>query len=242
MAKMLLVNPSPRRAKRRASPAQIANRARFAAAARRRSNPVAAKRRRRRNPVPPLPVMRATRAARRSTGLNAVSRHRRRRNPINLRGLSTSSYITMLKDGFVSGAGAVAVDLAYGQISSYLPASMQRTATPGVGDAVKALVTVVLGSLLKGPTRGLSVTAARGALTVQAHGLIANLLPSAMTLGYSNPAMVTNVSNRIGPNRLNGRNGRVGQYTDPGVSNLLSRFTAPGSTSPLLSEIGRAHV
>lgn len=240
MAKMLLINPRPRRKSRKApSAAQRRVRAAFAARARsrRRRNPVsptqvASLGRRRRNPVPALapraPQRQARRVARRAgrRSTNPI-RSRRRRNPLNLG--SASSYIGMLKQALIGGAGALAIDVAYGYVTPYLPASLQRT--PGqisVGDAVKAVITIVAGKVLDRPTKGLASQAARGALIVQAHSLLAQLLPGAVTLGYGVPARVANMSNRIGPNR------RLARYTAPGRTPLLARYASGGMT-PLLN-------
>lgn len=240
MAKMLLINPKrrARRSSRRRNPsaAQLAARAKFAAMARarsakRRKNPGpycvnanasgnwrraarSSSRRRRRNPVTPIYA-------------GAARRSRRRRNPISLG--NSATYIRMIKEGLIGGAGAVAIDLAMGQINQFLPSTLQRTpGAVGVGDAVKAVLTVAMGHLLRGPTKGISVDMARGALAVQAHGVIAQFLPAGMTLGYAVAAPVANMSARIGPNRL-------GRYVTPGVTPMLSRFTAPGTPSPMLS-------
>jgi hypothetical protein len=217
MAEMLLLNPRGRRKARRAAPAK-----RRTTAKRRRRNPitravtVAAPRRRRRNPM----TARAHRI---------VHHRRRRRNPISLGGRS-ASIVGMLKEALIGGGGAIAVDLAYGQINHMLPTALQRTpGTAGAGDAVKALLTVLAGKFLSKPTRGLSVKAAQGSLIVQAHGLIAGMLPSTMTLGYAVPGHVVPGAPRIGPNAA-----LLQRYTQPGVTPLLSRFTAPG-VSPLLN-------
>ncbi len=244
MAEMLLINPRRRRRKTarksNPSPAQKRARAAFAAASRARAgkrrarNPaprraarVVRRRRRRRNPI-------TVRARSRSPVLRRVARRvaRRRRNPISLG--SASGYIAMLKEGLIGGAGAVAVDLAFGYIAPYLPASLRRVpGEAGVGDAIKAVVTIAMGKLLAGVTRGLSEKAARGALVVQAHGLIAQMLPNTMTLGYATPSMMSNMNTRIGPNR-NALMG-MGRYTAPGVSQMLGRYTAPGVTQMLAS-------
>lgn len=211
MAEMLLLNPRSRRKARRAAPAKRR------ATAKRRRNPITRAvtvsatphRRRRRNPI-------AARAHR-------VIRSRRRRNPIALGGRS-ASIVAMLKEALIGGGGAIAVDLLYGQINDKLPTSMQRTpGTAGAGDAVKALVTVLAGKFLSKATRGMSVKAAQGSLIVQAHGLIAGMLPSTMTLGYAVPGHVVPGAPRIGPNAA-----LLQRYTQPGVTPLLSRYTAPG--------------
>ena len=233
MSEVLLINPRARRKSRKpASAAQRRARAAFAAAARARSlNPRRRRKARRRNPVAVgAPVRAARRVARRAS--NPVHRrrtHRRRRNPISLG--SSSAYVRTIKDGLIGGAGALGVDVAMGYITPYLPASLQRTpGSVGVGDAVKAVITIALGKLLDKPTKGMSMTAARGALVVQSHALLATMLPSTMTLGYSVPANVVPMSNRIGPNRRS-----LNAYTAPGMTPLLNRYTSAGGPSPLLS-------
>lgn len=233
MSEVLLINPRARRKSRKpASAAQRRARAAFAAAARARSlNPRRRRKARRRNPVAVgAPVRAARRVARRAS--NPVHRrrtHRRRRNPISLG--SSSAYVRMIKDGLIGGAGALGVDVAMGYITPYLPASLQRTpGSVGVGDAVKAVITIALGKLLDKPTKGMSMTAARGALVVQSHALLATMLPNTMTLGYSVPANVVPMSNRIGPNRRS-----LNAYTAPGMTPLLNRYTSAGGPSPLLS-------
>lgn len=234
MSEILLINPRARRKSRKpASAAQRRARAAFAAAARARSlNPRRRRKARRRNPVAVgAPVRAARRVARRASNPVAGRRrtHRRRRNPISLG--SSSAYVRMIKDGLIGGAGALGVDVAMGYITPYLPASLQRTpGSVGVGDAVKAVITIALGKLLDKPTKGMSMTAARGALVVQSHALLATMLPSTMTLGYSVPANVVPMSNRIGPNRRS-----LNAYTAPGMTPLLNRYTSAGGPSPLLS-------
>jgi hypothetical protein len=225
MAELLLLNP--RRRARRAKPA-----------AKRRTRRASS---RRRNPVPAglarymarkgrRTISRAPRRARRSNPIARVVRsvRRRRRNPIALGG-QARNMMAMIQAALVGGAGAVAVDVAMGQINRFLPATLQRTpGRIGVGDAVKAALTVVLGKLLAKPTRGLSVKMAQGALTVQAHQLIAGFVPAGMTLGYSVPGHVVQGTNRVGPIRQN-----VGAYTRKNVTPLLSAYTRPGATALL---------
>lgn len=219
-----------RRSSKAPSAAQRRARAAFAARSRARRSTASRPRRRarRRNPVTALAVA-PRRIARRRRNPAPVVRSRRRRNPLRLG--SASSYIGMVKEGLIGGAGAVAVDVAYGYIAPYLPASLQRTpGQVGVGDAVKAVVTVALGKLLSRATKGLSMTAAKGSLTVQAHGIIASFLPSTMTLGYYSPGMTVNANNRIGPNRRQ----VMGRYVQAGVTPMLNRYAQPG-VSPMLS-------
>ncbi len=188
-AEMLLINPSGRRKARRSTKKtakrRTARRVTARAAPRRRRNPIAATRRR----VMARPGVRRRRVV-------------RRRNPINLG--STSSWMGMLRDAAVGGAGAVAIDLLMGQITPMLPVSMQRTpGTLGLGDAIKVGITVGVGMLLSKPTKGLSKKMAAGALTVQAAEVFRSFVPDTMTLGYATPATVRmRGNNRVGQSRL----------------------------------------
>jgi hypothetical protein len=211
MAEMLLINPRRRKA-RRARPAAKRR-------VTRRRNPLAAvARRRRRNPMP---------AVRRRANPIARMRRRtmRRRNPIGGR-MGTGMIMAAIREAFVGGAGAVAVDLAMGQINRYLPASLKTVpGTVGAGDAVKALITVTLGHLLARPTRGLSRKMALGALTVQSANIMKSFVPATMTMGYASPARIVRGVNTVGPN--------MGAYTQG--SPLLNAYTRSNVT-PLLSQ------
>jgi len=221
MAEMLLINPRTRRAKRRSSPKR--SRAR-----RRNPAPAVAMSPRRRGARRMNPVRRV--AVRRSNPLAAY--RRRRRNPAMMGGrFGVGLIMRQVQDALVQGGGAVAMDLIYGQIQKFLPNTLQRTpGSIGLGDATKAVITVALGHFLSPLTRGMSRRAATGALTVQAHGLIAGLLPSTMTLGYAGAGRVVQGNSRVGPNR-----GMMGRYTAPGQTPLLSAYTQPGGVSPLLN-------
>lgn len=207
MAEMLLINPR-----------------------RRRKTTARKTRARRRNPAMRAVSTAAPRRTRRRNPIAAMKRRvMRRRNPIGM----SSSMMKMVQDAFIGGAGSIAVDLAQGQLNKYLPATLQtRPGTVGLGDGVKAVMTVVLGRALSRYTRGLSVKMAAGALTVQSAGIMKTLLGPTLgaSLGYYSPAYITNGMNRVGPIRSNG----MGAYTRPGTTPLLSAYTAPGTT-PLLS-------
>lgn len=246
MAEVLLLNPAKRRKARRRnpSPAQLRARARFAAMARGRS--------RRRNPSPRIAARNLAGSGSPKTPYESNPRRRRRRNPIrtyrsavirrrrnpiSLGGLSINSIMGTVREAAVQGAGAVVMDMGYGYVQRYLPASLQ--AGPGqatAGAAVKALLTVVAGKLLSRATGGLSQKAALGALTVQARDLVSGMLPAGTVagLGYAVPGRVINRSARIGPNRLSA-------YLPPGSATpLLNAYTTPGTRSPLLSGSGNA--
>ena len=210
MAEMLLINPRRRRKARRANP--IAKRRRVT----RRRNPLATvARRRRRNPMP---------AVRRRNPIGLARRRvMRRRNPIG--GMGTGMLMAAIREAFVGGAGAVAVDLAMGQINRFLPATLvTRPGQIGAGDAVKAIITVTLGHLLARPTRGLSRKMALGALTVQSANIMKSFVPGTMAMGYASPARIVRGTNTVGPN--------MGAYTQG--SPLLNAYTRPNVT-PLLS-------
>jgi hypothetical protein len=226
MAEMLLINPRRRRKARKASPAR-----------RRRRNPLALARvmprRRRRNPI-------AAVARRRRNPIGAMRRRvMRRRNPSMLGG----NYMTAIREALMDGFGAVAIDYAYNMIAKAIPGSagsfLTPTATVGAADAVKAVLTVVLGNALNGVTRGFSRKAAKASLTVQSYQIMKKVLPAQISsnlggLGYMSPAVLTSGgSTRIGPIR-----GQMGAYTSGGATPLLSAYTSSGSASPLLSGAG----
>jgi len=234
MAEMLLINPRRRRKASRKAGRSAAQRA-----ATRRL--VAMNRRRRRNPVAPSAPMamnprRRRRVARRRNPVTTMYRRRstRRANPA-LR-FSARGIMAAIQNALVQGAGAVAFDVIHGQVQRFLPAALVPVAGKvGVGDLVKAGLTVLLGQMLSGPTRGLSTKAATGALTVQAHQLIRSFVPSTLPLGYAGAGRVVPASARIGPNRAVVG---MGRYTQPGATPLLNRYTQPGGMTPLLDGAG----
>ena len=229
MAEMLLINPRRRKARRtHRTAAQRRATAKLVAMSRRRRrhNPatvVAAQPRRRRH------------AARRHNPMHAYRAHRRtyrRRHHNPAMRFSAAGIMGALKGAVVQGGGAILFDLAHGQIQKFLPASLVPTpGNVGLGDVVKAAITVGLGAALNRSTGGFSSKAAMGALTIQVHDLIKGMLPSTLPLGYATPGMVVQGSSRVGPNRaIVG----VGRYVAPGQTPLLSAYTQPGAT-PLLN-------
>jgi hypothetical protein len=215
MAQMLLINPRKRRATKRKAGAKRRVRARA-----RRKNPItrtatARKVMRRRNPV------------------GAMRRRvMRRRNPIGGMG-GMGSYMNVIRDAVMGGAGAIMIDVVYGQINKFLPATLRTVpGTIGAGDAVKAIGTVFLGHALNKMTRGYSRKAAMASLTVQAYNLMKGFVPTTLPLGYASPAMIAQGTNRVGPIRRG-----MNAYTSG--TPLLSAYTASGSGSPLLNG-GRA--
>ena len=243
MAEMLLINP-----RRRARKARKAGRSAAQRAATRRlvaMNRARRGRGRRRNPAPAAAAtMMATnprrrrRMARRSNPIRMI---RRRRNPSMLGGFTFRSVVGAMQDALIQGGGAIAIDLLHGQIKRFLPAMLQRTPGKlGLGDVVYASLTVLVGHVLNKPTRGLSMKAATGSLTVQAYQIVQDLLPSTMQVGYYAPGQIVQGNARVGPTRA--VTGSIGRYTGAGAPTpLLNRYTTPGATA-LLNGAGRARM
>jgi hypothetical protein len=211
MAEMLLINPRRRKARKTTAKRRV----RRASTARRRRNPIAAVARRvmyrrRRNPI----------------GMMKRRVMRRRRNPIGMGRVGMGSVVSMVREGLMSGVGAVAFGVVHGQIQKFLPAALRVVPGKiGAGDAVKALITVVLGQALSGVTRGYSKKAAAASLTVQMHDLVKGFVPAALPLGglgYASPAGISMGTNRVGPIRRG-----MNAYT--GGTPLLSAYTSGGS-------------
>jgi hypothetical protein len=213
MAEMLLINPKTR-GRRKA----------------RRSNPIGARKarrtsaRRRRNPIAAM----TRRVMRRRNPIGAMNRRvmRRRRNPIGMGRLGMASVVGMVREGLMSGVGAVAFGVVHGQIQKYLPDSLKVIPGKiGAGDAVKALITVVLGQVLSGVTRGYSKKAAAASLTVQTYELLKSKVPAQFPiggLGYMSPAGIAMGTNRVGPIRRG-----MNAYTQG--TPLLSAYTSGGT-------------
>ena len=211
MAEMLLINPR-KRGTRKATKRRVV----------RRKNPVTAMVRRKRNP---LAAMRRRRNPLAAARRNPLARMRRRmRNPI---GGMMGNYMTQIREAVIGGAGALGMDLVYGQINSFLPAALKRVpGSIGAGDAVKAVITVALGGLLSKPTRGLSDKAAKASLTIQAYDIMKSFVPSGMTIGYASPALIAQGTNRVGPIRRG-----MNAYTNG--TPLLNAYMSPGKTALL---------
>ena len=212
MAEMLLINPRKRRAAKKARRSPVARRRVTA----RRKNPIVAMKRR----SNPLSAMR-----RRVT---------RRRNPINM---GMGSYMTQIREALMGGAGAVVMDVVFGQVNKFLPATLKTVpGQVGAGDAVKAILTVAIGQVLSKPTMGFTKKAAAASLIVQAHGIIKSFVPATLALGYASPAYVEQGTNRIGPIRKG-----MNAYTATGTP-LLSAYMKQGSTSLLNGARSRENV
>jgi len=213
MAEMLLINPRKRHARKAHHTAK-----RRVHHTRRKANPYAAL----------THARRRKHTARKHNPIHAMRRRvMRRRNPIG--GGMMSGYMTLIKDGLIGGAGAVAMDVVYGYVNNMLPASLQNQPnTVTAGDAVKAIFTVAAGKGLSRMTGGLSMKAAQASLAIQSYNIVKQFLPATMSLGYASPANVITGTNRVGPIRTG-----MNAYTRPGVTPLLSAYQKPGATALL---------
>lgn len=218
-----IVNPSARKRRRKsskkASPAQLRARAKFAAMARARAKHRRPARRRAHtatvlaNPAP----------RRRRRHVSVANRHhsrRIRRNPISVRSL-THSALGMVKEAAIGGAGAIGVDLIMGQAIKYLPDTMtSRYTTDGTVNwsyyAAKTGLALAAafagGKMLPAKARSYVMQAAQGSLIVQAYEIERSLLPAELTLGYYNPARVAAVRRQ----KLNG----MGAYQRTNVQTM----------------------
>lgn len=125
-----------------------------------------------------------------------VAAKRARRGARRLFGaFSRSGALNLLKAGAIGGAGAVAVDVAMGQVVGFLPPSMQQARTP-TGDAnlgyfgIKAAIALGLGMYgSRLPVVGkYAGNMAEGALTVMAYQFMRPMVPANLSLGaYFNP-------------------------------------------------------
>lgn len=207
MAEMLLINPQRRKTRRKT-------------AAKRRTTA-----RVRKNPMTMTTTVR--RRVKRRNPMHMMRRSVMRRNPI---GGMAGTYLRDVREALMAGAGAVVFDIVHGQIKRFLPTSLQVTpGSIGAGDAVRAVITVVVGQALNKVTRGFSKKAAMASLTVQAHDLLKGFVPASLPLGYMSPAMIAQGTNRVGP--IRGTTG-MNAYMRPGPTPLLSAYT---TGTPLLN-------
>lgn len=234
MPQVLLVgNPARRKhkAKRRsaASPAQKRARAKFAAMA--RSGAFHKHRKTRSNPVKYRPARR--RAA-------AKPHHRRhtRRNPIS--GASMRSITGKLRVAAFSAAGALGVDVLYGFVGSYLPATMQtpKDAAGATNYAYylgKGAGAIALGLALRKVMGAVKADhMVQGSLIVTLHDLMKDFVATNVTsvpLGMY-PRAQGLVPQRLGglnPGRIVSQAGRtvgmggVGEYLSLGARELTHR-------------------
>ena len=215
MAEMLLINPRKRHARKATHTAKRrVHRAR-------RKNPYAAML---------THARRRKHTARKHNPIHALRRRvMRRRNPIG--GGMMSGYMSLIKDGLIGGAGAVAMDVVYGYVNNMLPDALKnQPGTLTAGDAVKAIFTVAAGKGLSKVTGGLSMKAAQASLAIQSYNIVKQFLPATMSLGYASPANIIQGTNRVGPIRQG-----MNAYVRPGQTPLLSAYQRPDGRSALLN-------
>jgi hypothetical protein len=173
--------------------------------------------------------------------------HARRHNPLRaprtMKGF-LGQVVPMTAEAAMGAAGSLAIDWVWGQVNPRLPAAMQSApGKVGVGDAVKVIGTVALGTLTNRATRGFGMKAARGALTVQLERILRAALPDSvrMQLAYASPAAVTSGTWWSGPNRIYRGSplalpNTMGALQRPGGRTpLLNALQRPGGRSPLMS-------
>lgn len=239
---LLIGNPARRRRKagtkarrkssRKASPAQRAARARFAAMSRARSG--GSKRRSRRRPA--LAANPAPRRRRRTSARRVARRSGRRvrRNPINLGG-SMRSVVPMLKRASVGAGGAIVNDVAFGYAAPFLPDSLKSPIAAGGGinfmyHGAKLGMAVLMGVVAKKVAPRHAVAMVEGAMIVQLHSLGAQLVA-----GFGFVPMGKYVAGRLNPGRvvpplplsqnLDGRNRNMAMYTNRGSTSMREAVT-----------------
>ena len=191
MSELLVVaNPRKRRRRRKLSRKQIAagfggkrrHHKRKASHRRRRHVVAAAPRRsrRRRRPAGARPAIGYTVGSKRirRLKLNPMRRHRyrRHRNPMTMRGV-TSSIMPTVQDGFTGAMGALGLDVLWGFVAGNATVG-QYVSNQYVGFAAKLLGAVLVGALGGKVMRGKGRELAVGAATVAEHDFFKALLQS----------------------------------------------------------------
>jgi hypothetical protein len=170
MEQLLLVNPSPKRRKRRLPP-----RGPGGQFLKRGSRRTASRKRRRRNPIPGASVIPANpvRRHRRRSVSRGMSR-RRRRNPSGGRGF-LGALTAPLMPAVVGAGGAIANEVAFKFLP--LPANLK---TGMIGTLARAAVAVGVGMALdRVAGRRIASQMTAGALTVLAYGQLRSVLATA---------------------------------------------------------------
>jgi hypothetical protein len=201
MSLLYTINPSKRR---RGSKKARSRKHRSAAQRAATARMLAANRARRRGRSHPMAAHSNPRRRRRSVRHHARRIMRRfHRNPMKLPNMG--GVTGMLKNGLIGGAGAVFVDIGMGYTSKVLPATL---ATPNNADGsanwgyvgVKTALALALGLFgRKVPVIGRAAgQMAEGALTVLSYQILRPMVPSAISLGYLNPAPTMRPQSGVG--------------------------------------------
>lgn len=193
MATLFTINPSKRRkrrggkrrtAKQRAATRRMIN-------ARYGINPK--KRRARRRGRKASAVVSVKRRRVRRSSARRVHRSSRRRSSGRM-AFNTRGAMNLLKAGAIGGAGAILVDVGMGQAQRFLPA-MLATPTDAMGNiqygyfAAKAGLALLIGTYGgKIMPSAVAEKMGEGAMTVLAYQFMRPMVPSALTMGYFNPA------------------------------------------------------
>lgn len=236
MSQLLLINPRRRRRSRKAS-ARRRTRARRPMSALqkkyfgggRKSHARRARRRSRIIVASPNPIRARRRSRRKSRGFASLSGRRSYRRAMRSASgairASVPGIISAVKTGVVGGAGAIAVDMAMGQAARFLPATLtSRMSADGTMNwgyyGTKAMLAIGLAVVGQGvlPARmkAYASHAAAGSLTVMAYEILRAKIPASITLGYFNPATVTQSGNVTSMGKYLSRGG-MGKYLSRGM-------------------------
>lgn len=227
MSQMLLLgNPRKRRSRRKSAKRRTHSKRRMTAKQLQYFGP-----RKRRSSARTHRRSRRSSARREVVVVNPSRRARRygRRARAELGSLRTGA-MSLAKTGFSLGLGAVAVDVGYGMLGSFLPASVTSKVDATTGN-VNWLYYVTKGAIALGIgvygrrviPGNFAARMAEGSFTVMAYELIRGMIPAgAVPLGYFNPAPVLPMQN---PNAIVSSTGmaaynRLGvfQATGPGAA------------------------
>ena len=135
-----------------------------------------------------------------------------------MRGLSSSSLMSMIKTAGIGAAGAVLNDIAFGYLGPMLPTSFQTPIDPSTS-GMNPLYYMAKGGLAIGlgiAARKMSRSAgamAEGALTVTAYELIKAMVPSGITMGaYVNPRAQVQIAQQAQARRIGMSRQSMGAY------------------------------
>ncbi|HEX6217004.1 MAG TPA: hypothetical protein VFZ38_19355 [Vicinamibacterales bacterium] len=212
MAKMMILNPRRRGAKKRKpSAAQLAARAKFIAAAKARRAKLNPKRRRKskRRAAPKLnpvtPMKRSRKSSRRRRSPLRFFRRKARRNPI----LPRSFMDTHLQPAMIGAAGAVLNDIAVGRVVKMLPASLQKQEIRHLVKGVSAIGLSMLAAKAKVASSATVKAATVGALTCVLHDAARAQVQKAMP----SIALGEYLSEVMGPwDGMESYQGQIGEY------------------------------
>ncbi len=156
-----------------------------------------------------------------------------------------------LKTGVTGGAGAVVVDMAMGQAAQYLPATLtSRYSADGTLNysyyATKAALAIGLGIVgqryLPGNMKRLAATGAEGALVVMSYEILRSVLPANLTMGYFNPAIVTQSGNVTSMGKYLSQRPCMGKYLQGSASGANGSAWSDGSVGNMNMRVGEGTI